>query len=124
MGEKRPDIRVRSFDFAARIMRLVQSLARERNVASDVVIRQLARSGTSVGANVEEAQGAHSKADFAHRMNIARREARETHYWLRLIAELELVPPERLTELVQESDVIVRILTATVKTARGARSES
>ena len=85
-----------------------------------MIARQIARSGTSIGANVEEAQGSHSKADFVHRMNVARREARETHYWLRLIAADGLVPAERLADLAQEAEEVVRILTAIVKTARGA----
>jgi four helix bundle protein len=53
-------------------------------------------------------------------MNVARREARETHYWLRLIAADGLVPAERLADLAQEAEEVVRILTAIVKTARGA----
>jgi four helix bundle protein len=79
------------------------------------VARQLARCGTSVGANVEEAQGAHSRRDFARRMNNARTEAREALYWLRLIAETRLVEPAKLSGIVEEADEILRILVAIVK---------
>jgi four helix bundle protein len=73
-----------------------------RDVASQVIARQLARSGTSVGANVEEAQGSHSKAEFVRRMNIAHSEALETRYGLKLIVEGDLLPKRRLEPLVQE----------------------
>ena len=83
-----------------------------------VVARQLVRSGTSVGANVEEAQGSHSKRDFAHRMNVAHREAREALYWLRLVAESELLEKERFEDIIGEADELVRILTTIVKRSR------
>ena len=112
----KPDIQKKSFEFAVRILRLVRALPRD--LASQVVIRQLARSGTSIGANVEEAQGSQSRREFARRMNIARSEARETPYWLRLLAETELVPRPRLDAITREAEEIVRILVAIVKTAR------
>ncbi len=109
-------IQQRAFVFATRVVRLVRALPRD--TAGYVVGRQIARSGTGIGANAEEARAAHSRADFAHAMNIARKEACETHYWLRLVAATELVKHERLTELLAEADELVRILTATVKRAR------
>lgn len=107
------DIEQRTFAFAVRILKVVAALP--RSTAGTTIARQLARSGTSIGANVEEAQGAHSKADFARRMNIARGEAREVHYWLRLAAESKLIPRTRLEEVIAEADELVRILTAIVK---------
>ena len=107
------DIEQRTFAFALRILKVVAALP--RSTAGTTIARQLARSGTSIGANVEEAQGAHSKADFARRMNIARGEAREVHYWLRLAAESKLIPRTRLHEVIEEADELVRILTAIVK---------
>jgi four helix bundle protein len=110
------DIHDRTFAFAVRILRLVRSLPND--LSGRTVARQLARSGTSVGANVEEAQGGHSKAEFARRMGIARSEARETLYCLRLIGATEMVAPERLAEIRREAEEIARILTAIVKKAR------
>jgi len=112
------DIEERTFQFAVRILRMVRVMPRD--IAGQVVARQVARSGTSVGANVEEAQGAQSRTEFARKMNIAKSEARETRYWLRLAAEVELVKPVRLKGLFQESDELVRILTTITKKTRRA----
>jgi len=112
----RPDVRGRSFAFAVRILKLVRALPRD--VGGQVVARQLARSGTSVGANVEEAQASASKADFARRMNIARAEAKETLYWLRVLTESGMLPRPRLGALTSEADELVRILTTIVKTSQ------
>lgn len=83
-----------------------------------MLARQLVRSGTSVGANVEEAQGAGTRKEFARKMNIVRSEAREALYWLRLLAEAEMVKPARLEAITQEANELVSILTAIVKKAR------
>ena len=117
MNSASRDIEMRTFAFAVRVVKLVSAIP--RSIAGNTLGRQLVRSGTSVGANVEEAQGAQSKKDFIRRMNIARAEARETLYWLRLIKETELLPGNRLGELIQEADELVRILTTIVKHARG-----
>lgn len=113
----KPDISERAFAFALRILKLVRALPRD--VVGQIVARQLGRSGTGIGGNVEEAQGAHTKKEFAQKMNIARKEALETRYWLRLIGESDTMPKDRLADLLQESDELVRILSTIVKTARG-----
>jgi four helix bundle protein len=109
-----PDIKERTFQFSVRILKLVRALP--RNIAGQVLGRQLARCGTSVGANVEEAQGAESRRDFAHKIRISRKEARESLYWLRLVRATEMISQERLQEIVVEADEIVRILTAITRT--------
>ena len=111
------DIIDRSFRFATRVVRLVNSLP--RTVAGDVIARQVMRAGTGVGANVEEAQAASSKKEFARRMEIAQSEAREVLYWLRIIAEVRLVPKTRLADLLREADELVRIITTIAKRSRG-----
>jgi len=78
----------------------------------------LLRSGTSVGANIEEAQAGQSRADFLSKMSIASKEARETLYWLKLLEKTELVSIDRLQDLKQEADEIVRILTSIVKATK------
>ncbi len=110
------DIEDRTFRFAVRILKLVDALP--RSVANDVIARQVARSGSSMGANVEEAQGSHSRAEFARRMGIARSEARETHYWLRLVGEVSGLRRERLAPIVDEAEQLVKILTTIVKRTR------
>ena len=116
LGGGKVDIHERTFALAARILRLVRAMPND--VAGRTVARQLARSGTSVGTNTEEAQGSHSRKEFAHRMNIARSEARETLYWLRLIEATDLIASERLGEIRNEAEEIARILTAIVKNTR------
>lgn len=110
------DIQERTFRFALRIVRMVGAM--RADVASLTLARQVVRSGTSVGANVEEAQGSHSRAEFVRRMNIARSQARETLYWLRLIGEAELLTKSRLKELTKEAEELVRILVTIVKRSR------
>ena len=73
---------------------------------------QLIRSGTSIGANVEEAQAAQSKPDFIAKMSIAHKEANETSYWIRLIIATSLLPKVQLTDILDESEQIKRILAA------------
>jgi four helix bundle protein len=110
------DIRKRTYEFAVRVLAVVRALS--IRPADQVIARQLARSGTSVGANVEEAQSAHSRIDFARRMNIARAEARETLYWPRLLVDAEIVPAKRLRPLIVEAEEIVKTLVAIVKKLR------
>jgi four helix bundle protein len=104
------------FRFAVQILRLVRALG--HSLPDRVMARQIARSSTSVGANLEEAQASHSKADFARRMKLARAEARETLYWLRLLSETQIVPRAKPAPLIREADEIIRILVAIVKTSR------
>lgn len=107
----------RSFGFAVRIVNLCKYLEKQDRV-SRTLSNQLLRSGTSIGANVEEAQAGQSKADFIAKMSIARKEARETHYWLRLLKKSEVLSESPLSEIIQEADEIIRILTAIVKTSQ------
>ena len=111
------DLPDRTFAFAERIVRLCVVLESNGRV-SGALANQLLRSGTSVGANVEEAQGAESKRDFAHKYSIACKEARETHYWLRLLAASGVVAEDRLTPLTAEANELVAILTSIVKKSK------
>ena len=115
--ERKRDILERTFRFSVRVVKLCQVLD-ERPGVGRTLSRQLLRSGTSIGANVEEAQAGQSRADFLSKYFIACKEARETHYWLRLIAECEIVPATRLGEITQECNELVAILTTIVKNTR------
>lgn len=90
-------------------------------MAGRVIAEQLGRSGTAVGGNVEEAQGAHSRNEFIRQMNIARSEAREPLHWLRLVAEPRMLARDQLSEITTETDELVRTLTTIVKRARAQR---
>jgi len=111
------DIVERSFEFAVRIVRLCRFLETQDRV-SRTLANQLLRAGTSIGANIEEAQAGQSKADFTAKMAIARKEAREALYWLRLLNAAEVVEGEKLIGITKEADELVRILTAIVKTSQ------
>jgi len=110
----RPDITERTFRFAVRVAKLSRGL-NSRDLTTRVMVRQLLRAGTSIGANMEEAQAGHSRADFANKCSIACKEARETHYWLRLLAATDACPQAQLTDLMTECDELIAVLTAIVK---------
>lgn len=107
----------RTFEFAVRIVKLCQVLSHAAGV-NQPLVRQLIRSGTSVGANVEEAQAAQSRADFIHKMQIALKELRETRYWLRLLVATDLVTEARLKGLIDESEELVRVMSKIVVSAK------
>jgi four helix bundle protein len=113
MGRIQGDLKDRTFEFAVLIINLTDELPNVRKGWE--VGRQLIRSGTSVGANVREADNASSDADFAHRCSIARKEAGETHYWLQLCARTEMLGGERLQDAIREADELARILSSVVK---------
>jgi four helix bundle protein len=104
-----------SYAFALEVMRLAK-LMRE-NMQYDLA-SQFWRSGTSIGANVEEAQAAQSRADFRSKMSIASKEARESHYWLRLARDGQVLPSEKICPAIEHIEKIIRILTSIVKSSR------
>ena len=116
MNEKDIKILERSYQFALRIIKIGEKFP-ETNGAK-IIGNQLLRSGTSVGANVEEAIAAYSKPDFTYKMSMALKEARETHYWLRLIRDSAILKPVRLQAIILEAEEIKKILGAIVLTAR------
>ncbi len=111
------DLPDRTFAFAERIVKLCLVLEQNGRVSATLA-NQLLRSGTSIGANVEEGQASQSKADFVSKYSIACKEARETHYWLRLLASTELVSADRLAPLTDEANELIAILTAIIKKSR------
>lgn len=111
------DIRERTFQFAVRIVKLCQKLDLMRGVPRTLSY-QLLKAGTSVGANVEEAQGGQSRPDFISKNNIALKEARETHFWLRLLVASRILSQDELSDLIDEADQIKRILGSIVVRTR------
>ncbi|MCL4504328.1 MAG: four helix bundle protein [Deltaproteobacteria bacterium] len=121
-GKEKPwDIKERTFAFALEIVKFAQSTD-FRNEASRTLGRQLLRSGTSIGANVEEAQAGQSRADFISKYAIALKESRETRYWLRLLKEAGLSPQGEWEALLQEADEIAHILGAIIVNAKNNRT--
>ncbi len=119
MATKSPDLRVRTKNFALRVIRLVDSLPNKRSC--NVIGNQLLRSATSVGANYRSACRGRSNAEFCSKMGIVEEEADESAYWLELLAESDLVKPARLKDLLAEANEIVAMVVASIRTARKNR---
>lgn len=113
MSDKTFDICERTFKFSVRIVNLCRFLNKQGYEVRDLS-RQLIRSGTSIGANVEEAQAAQSTADFISKLKISLKEARETRYWLRLLIATKLVKEERLSPLLNEANELMNIIGAII----------
>ena len=112
-----PDIVRRTFDFGERVNRLCRYLLYALMDEHDLA-RQLRRSGRAVGAMVEEAQGAESKKDFIHKLSIAQKEARESHYWLRQLLKADVMSNRRLIPLVDEAAQVKLILAAIINSTK------
>lgn len=110
------DIKKRTKDFALRVIRMVESLPKGKT--SDVIGRQLLRSGTSVAANYRAACRAKSTADFISKMGTVEEEADESLFWMELIIESALIREELLKELMAEADELVAIIVSSINTAR------
>jgi four helix bundle protein len=119
-GPKQYDLEERTFEFATRIVKLTDVLARRSRIGERVAL-QIIGSGTSIGANVEEAQAAESKADFIHKYRIALKEARETIYWLRLVVAANLIAEKRVAKLQTEADEISRVIAQIIINTRKKR---
>ena len=105
----------KSFDFAVRIVNLRKYLTREHK--EFVLSKQLLRSGTSIGANVSEAQRGQSKADFTAKMSIALKEASETEYWIKLLYRTEYLNKEQFESLNGDIQELIGLLMAICRTA-------
>lgn len=108
----------KSFEFAIRVVKLYKHLCDDKK--EYVLSKQLLRSGTSIGANINEAQAGQSKADFIAKMSISSKEARESKYWIDLLIKTDYLNKDNkhVQTLVNEIDEIVRMLTSIVKTGQ------
>jgi four helix bundle protein len=123
MSERAFDLEDRLLDFAARIIRVSESM--KPTPAGRHVGDQLLRSGTSPFANHGEAEGAESLNDFVHKLRICYKELRESRRWMRLAQRADLLDqPERLTPLLDEADELIRIFAASLRTAEKKREKN
>lgn len=106
----------KSYAFALRIVKLCRYLENEQR--EFVLSKQLLRSGTSVGANVEEATGAQSAKDFIHKMSIAYKEARESSYWIRLLHDSDILNKTEFDSMHRDCEELLRIIGSICKTSR------
>ena len=107
----------KSFQFAVRIVKLCKYLQTEQK--EYILSKQVLRSGTSIGANVAEAQNAQSRPDFISKLNIALKEATETNYWLRLLHETEYLSKTQFDSMIADCNEIESLLVSIIKTTKG-----
>ena len=113
------ELKERTKQFAIRIVHLCRALPRSRE--SDVIARQVLRSGTSVGANYRAVCRARSKAEFISKMGTVIEEADETHFWLELLIATEILPSTKMSPLLDEADQLTAIFVAARETAKKNR---
>lgn len=113
--EKKNIIKDKTFEFAKEIVYLYKNLAENKEF---VLSKQLLRSGTSIGANVREAEYAQSKADFIHKMSIALKEANETEYWLDLLFETKYLSVEEFQIIKNKNVEILKLLISIINTSK------
>ena len=113
--EEKSEIAKRAYNFAVQVIKITAKLP--RTPANFILIKQVIRSATSIGANIEEALGGHTRNDFSYGMNVSKKEARETRYWLRMLSDTNTVLQKELAELLQECEELINILTKIVKTS-------
>lgn len=109
-------VKDKSFAFALRVVKLAKYLQDEKR--EFVLSKQVLRSGTAIGALVREAEHAESRADFAHKMNIALKEANETLYWLELILQSEYIADQSFESIRPDSEELIKLLVSIVKTTK------
>jgi len=106
----------KAFNFAKNMVNLYKELS--KNHKEFILSKQLLRSGTSIGANLAEAIGAFSKADFAHKLSISYKECLESKYWISLLHETSYLNTEQFKKLYSDADEIGKILFASIKTSK------
>jgi four helix bundle protein len=111
-GEKVVDIHERIYQFVIRVINLVKKLP--KNQENLILINQITRSSTSMGANDQEADGTDSKKDFISKYTIVRKEGKETYYWLRIIADTNPTFKPRMEGLMQENKEIIKIVSTII----------
>jgi four helix bundle protein len=112
----------KSYDFALRTAKLYLFLREEKKEFE--MSKQILRSGTSIGANVEEAIGGQSRKDFTSKLGIAYKEARETKFWLRLLTDTKLITAAMSSSLLNDCEELLRIIGSILKTIKRGRSEN
>ena len=109
-------VQIKSYDFALRIIKVYKYLSQDKK--EFVLSKQLLRSGTSIGANIEESIGGQSKADFFAKITIAYKETRESKYWIRLLRDSEYLTNEQSENLLKDVEELLKIIGSIQKTVR------
>lgn len=109
-------LKEKSFAFAIRVIKLAKFLREEKK--EFILSKQIVRCGTSIEANIEEASGAQSNNDFIAKLHISLKEAKETHYWVRLLRDTDYITTEQAKSLIDDIDDIITILVKSLKTIK------
>jgi len=109
-------IQTKSYAFALRIVKLYRYLCDDKK--EFVLSKQIVRSGTSIGANVEEAIGGQSNKDFLSKMSIAYKEARETHYWLRLLRDSNILDANQAESIIEDCEELLKLSGSIIRTTK------
>jgi four helix bundle protein len=109
----------KSYRFAVNILKAVKTL--NGSIENYVLVKQLIRAGTSIGANVEESQGGHTRKDFVHKLNISYKEAKESKYWIRLIIDTQISSKVQQTlfkNLLDDADELCKIIFSIIRSSK------
>ena len=109
----------KSYKFAVNILKAVKTL--NKSIENYVLVKQLIRAGTSIGANVEESQGGHTRKDFVHKLNISYRESKESKYWIRLIMDTQINSKAQqilFKSLLEDADELYRIIFSIIRSSK------
>ena len=109
-------LKEKSYHFAVRAVKLCRFLREEKG--EYVLSKQIIRSGTSIGANIEESLGAQSDYDFIAKLHVALKESRETHYWIRLLRDTDYISEEQAADLLNEVNLLITLITKSLKTIK------
>jgi len=112
-------IQIKSYQFALRVIKLYKYLIEEKK--EFVLSKQVLRSGTSIGANVEEAIGGQSKADFIAKLQIALKESRETHYWVRLLIDSNYLDIKLGKSVLNDCEELLKLLSSILKSSKSKK---
>jgi len=114
VNDEPKNLRDRVMDFSLTVIKIFRILDKRHDDVSTILGKQLLKSATSIGANIEEAQAAESRADFIHKYSIAQKEARETLYWLQLLQKADCIQEEEIRPLLQEVNELISIITVII----------
>ena len=116
MNEKQNPLKDKSFQFALKIVKLYTFLSDQKR--EYVMSKQLLRSGTSIGANIREAQNAQSKADFIHKLSISQKECDETLYWLELLHQSDFLEEKEFKTIHTDANELLKMLRSSILTTK------
>lgn len=115
-NKKESVVGTKSYAFSLAIIKLYKNLSNEKK--EFILSKQVLRSGTSIGANINEALSAESKRDFIHKLNISLKEARETAYWLNLLADSDYINKVEHSVLIKDCNELIKMLTSIILTTK------